>query len=129
MDQTQHTEQTEQIASESPVEAPSEAPATETPIPLHGAFVIEPTIGRKVHFYPNGSAFHSNPLCIDQSKPMDADVVYVWTNRMVNLTVKDHIGQVHAFTSITLRQPDDAIPQGAYAEWMPSQAEQARAAA
>lgn len=97
--------------------------------PAHGAFVIAPSVGRKVHFYPNGANFHSNPYCIVPSVPMDADVVYVWGDRMVNLNVRDHIGQVHAFTSITLRQPDDAIPSGAYAEWMPFQAQQARASA
>lgn len=97
--------------------------------PAHGAFVIAPSVGRKVHFYPNGVNFHSTPYCIDPSVPMDADVVYVWGDRMVNLNVRDHIGQVHAFTSITLRQPDDAIPSGAYAEWMPFQAQQARASA
>ena len=92
-------------------------------------FVIAPTVGRKVHFYPNGQQFHSEPKAIDSETPMDADVVYVWGDSMVNLTVRDHIGQVHAFTSITLRQPDDAKPAFAYAEWMPFQAEQARAAA
>lgn len=85
--------------------------------PALGAAMMAPSIGRKLHFYPNGVNFHSTPYCIDPSVPMDADVVYVWGDRMVNLNVRDHIGQVHAFTSITLRQPDDAIPQGAYAEW------------
>lgn len=96
---------------------------------LHGDKVIEPSIGRKMHFYPNGASFHSTPYVIDASRPMDADVVYVWSERMVNLSVRDHIGQVHAFTSITLRQPEDAIPQGPYAEWMPFQVAQARGAA
>lgn len=94
-----------------------------------GAFVIAPSVGRKLHFYPNGAQFHSNPYVIDAAVPMDADVVYVWGDRMVNLNVRDHIGQVHAFTSVVLRQPDDEAPHGAYAEWMPFQADQARASA
>lgn len=94
-----------------------------------GAFVIAPSVGRKLHFYPNGAQFHSTPVAIDPSVPMDADVVYVWSDRMVNLNVRDHIGQVHAFTSVALRQPDDEVPHGAYAEWMPFQAAQARASA
>lgn len=90
--------------------------------------VISPTVGRKVHFYPNGFQPHSNPYAINIDDPMDADVVFVWGDRMVNVTVRDHIGQVHAFTSVTLRQPDDDSPEhgNPYVEWMPYQAEQAR---
>jgi hypothetical protein len=91
--------------------------------------IIMPTVGRKVWFFPNGACFHSNPYCINPEVPMDADVVFVWGERMVNLTVKDHIGQVHAFTSVTLLQPGDEIPAGGYARWMPFQIGQAIAAA
>lgn len=98
------------------------------PVAMDTRFVIPPTIGRKLHFYPNGCGFHSTPVVLGP-QPMDADVVFVWSDRMVNLCVRDHIGQVHALTSITLRQPDDAVPQGAYAEWMPFQAAEARARA
>ena len=90
--------------------------------------VIAPSVGRKVHFYPGNVQFHSKPHCINPAVPMDATVVFVWSDRMVNLQVVDHIGQVHALTSITLRQPDDVIAEGAaYAEWMPFQVGQARA--
>lgn len=145
MDQTQQTEQTSSEALDpqlADVGTTGEAtpydaiptselgmPETESVEPVYGVLVIPPTVGRKVHFYPNGANFHSTPYCIDPTVPMDADVVFVWHDRMVNLTVKDHIGQVHAFTSITLRQPDEPAPQGPYAEWMPFQAAQARAAA
>lgn len=89
--------------------------------------VIAPSVGRKVHFYPGDVQFHSKPHCINPAVPMDATVVFVWSDRMVNLHVVDHIGQVHALTSITLRQPDDVIAEGAaYAEWMPFQVGQAR---
>lgn len=90
--------------------------------------VIAPSVGRKVHFYPGNVQFHSQPYCINPEVPMDATVVYVWSDRMVNLHVVDHIGQVHALTSVTLRQPDDVIAEGAaYAEWMPFQVGQVRA--
>lgn len=93
--------------------------------------IIEPTVGRKVWFFPNGCQFHSTPKCIREDIPMDADVVYVWGDRMVNLCVKDHIGQVHAFTSVPLVQPGDDTPEpgNAYATWMPYQVGQAKAAA
>lgn len=97
------------------------------PIPAN-VLVIAPSVGRKVHFYPGNVQFHSKPHCINPAVPMDATVVFVWSDRMVNLQVVDHIGQVHALTSITLRQPDDVIAEGAaYAEWMPFQVGQSRA--
>ena len=92
-----------------------------------GEIVIEPTIGRRVHFYPNGAQLHSTPYELKSAdgtpQPMDAGVVYVWNDRMVNLHVSDHIGQVHAVTSVTLRQPDDAAPANGvpFCEWMPYQ--------
>lgn len=98
--------------------------------PRQTPVAIMPTVGRKVWFFPNGACFHSEPYCINRDVPMDADVVFVWGERMVNLTVKDHIGQVHAFTSVTMLQPGDEIPAGgAYARWMPFQIGQAKAAA
>lgn len=92
--------------------------------------IIRPTVGRKVWFFPNGCQFHSEPKCIHPEDPMDADVVYVWSDFMVNLSVKDHIGQVHAFTSVRLVQPGESVPGpgNAYATWMPYQVSTARAA-
>lgn len=105
-----------------------EQPQT-TPEPPAAPPVITPTVGRKVWFFPNGANFHSQPHCIDPDEPMDADVVYVWGDRMLNLTVKDHIGQVHAFTSVKFLQPGDEIPiSGAFAMWMPYQVAASRAA-
>lgn len=115
-------ETTETVIETTAAAEPTAAPAT---APAEVSAIITPTIGRRVHFYPNGSQFHSKPFEIQQPQgpavPMDAGIVFVWDDRMVNLHVADHIGQVHALTSIKLRQPGDAIPTGAYCEWMPYQ--------
>jgi hypothetical protein len=95
---------------------------------------ITPTIGRKVWYYPS-----SNDLNQNQSHPMlqfaphdgvlqpfDADVVYVWNERGVNLVVKDHDGGVHVRRSVRLLQGNDtAGPDEAHAAWMPYQRGQA----
>jgi hypothetical protein len=90
--------------------------------------MIKPTIGRKVHFWPNGfmPAGLSAPIKHQMEyQPFDATVVYVWNDRMVNLRVTDHYGNSTGVTSIRLRQDDDPVPDGAYAEWMPYQVGQA----
>lgn len=92
--------------------------------------MIHPTIGRRVWFWPNGTTALSNgaPLSIlDKTTPLDAGVVYVWNDRMVNLDVTDHYGHHHQATSVPLLQDDDPVPTtGAYATWMPYQASQAK---
>ena len=99
--------------------------------------VITPTIGRKVWFRPNGTGslhpsnlggFVPTPLSIiDNDQPLDATVVYVWGDRMVNLAVIDHYGNSFIATSVTMLQPGEAAPSaGYYAEWMPYQQGQAR---
>ena len=75
--------------------------------------MIQPTVGRVVLYkgeFPETAA---------------AIVVRVWGDRMVNLTVFDPSGSVHARTSVTLRQPEDEAPQGSFCEWMPYQQGQA----
>lgn len=97
---------------------------------------ITPTVGRKVWFRPNGTtslqragtqgvAFAS--LAIIDNAPLDATVVYVWNDRMVNLLVLDHYGNPFTATSVPMVQPDEDCPAvGFYAEWMPYQQGQAR---
>lgn len=89
--------------------------------------MIKPTIGRRVWFYPNGaiSGFTASP-----DQPCDAGIAYVWTDRMVNLSVADHNGVVMGRTSVPLLQDDDPVPaSGAYCTWMPYQVGQAKVAA
>ena len=40
---------------------------------------------------------------------------------MVNLVVFDVDGAPHSRTSVYLRQPEDTLPDGSYAEWIPHQ--------
>lgn len=55
-------------------------------------------------------------------QPLDATVICVHNNRMVNLAVIDSEGNPFIRLSAHLKQDDDAMPEGmAYAEWMPYQ--------
>lgn len=85
--------------------------------------VIAPTVGRKVWYTPAEGDQHCNRL---GAQPMDATVVYVHGERMVNLAVVDHCGIAHAYPSVPLLQEGDSKPTtGHYAEWMPYQKGQA----
>lgn len=98
--------------------------------------VITPTVGRKVWFRPNGIAtlqkagappHEVSGLFVLDNQPLDATVVYVWNDRMVNLAVLDHYGHPFVATSVPMLQPGDPVPPvGFYAEWMPYQQGQAR---
>jgi hypothetical protein len=94
--------------------------------------MIKPTIGRRVWFYPNGTTQLADPkplAIIDSSQPLDAGVVFVWSDRMVNLDVTDHYGQHHSANSVTLVQEGDPVPTtGFYATWMPYQQGQSKKA-
>lgn len=101
--------------------------------------VIIPTVGRKVWFWPQDCTFEKRnaegvlkPFAPSDlggvtaaRQPMDATVVYVWHDRMVNLLVLDHYGNAFPVTSATLVQDGDEPPTGAYCEWMPFQKGQA----
>jgi hypothetical protein len=90
--------------------------------------IITPTIGRKVWFWPNGLKLTvAGPLEVfTEKQALDATVVCVWGDRMVNLSVTDHGGRVHSVRSCTLLQEGDAVPGGFYCEWMPYQVSQAK---
>lgn len=92
--------------------------------------IITPTVGRKVWFRPNGATSHNSvPFNImNRNHPLDATVIYVWNDRLVNLLVIDHVGATHAIGSVELRQQNDSSDrQGWYCEWMPYQVGQAQA--
>ena len=90
--------------------------------------IITPTIGRKVWFYPNGLKLTTaGPLDVfAENQALDATIVCVYSDRMVNLSVTDHGGRVHSVRSCTLRQEGDDVPGGSYCEWMPYQIGQAK---
>lgn len=94
--------------------------------------MIKPTVGRKVWYRPFGR--NRTLLAVfDDKQPCDATVVYVWSDRMVNLVVFGPTGVRQSFNSVTLLQDDDqphaGLISGGYAEWMPYQQGQAKAAA
>jgi hypothetical protein len=60
-------------------------------------------------------------LASDGRNPLAAMVVRVWNPGRVNLVVFDVDGVPHSRTSVYLRQPEDTLPEGSYAEWMPHQ--------
>jgi hypothetical protein len=102
-------------------------PSNETASPL-----IKPTIGRKVWFHPNGMKESAAGKPVDvfvKEQPLDATVVCVWGDRLVNLGVIDHGGAVHSIRSCPFRHPNDPVPGGYYCEWMPFQTGQAKAQA
>lgn len=77
--------------------------------------IIEPTVGRVVHYMAPG-----------QPHELAALVTHVHHSRMVNLTVCQPNGETMAATRVPLCQPgDDANPEDEYCEWMPYQVGQA----
>ena len=96
--------------------------------------VITPTIGRRVWYYPSDydrGLLHDKPESVieasDKMQPCDAGVCYVHGDRLVNLTVADHNGNLHKRTSVTLVQPGDEIPSdGGFCTWMPYQMQAAK---
>lgn len=97
--------------------------------------MIHPTIGRRVWFWPSdydqGKTSVQPPTvmtsCGDQ--PMDAGIAFVHNERLVNVTVADHLGKPHVRTSVKLLQEgDEPVPGMSFCTWMPYQPGQAKAA-
>lgn len=84
--------------------------------------MIKPTVGRVVWF---------RAKLLDNSHPKEspeqaAIVTRVWNDRMVNLAVFGHNGEVVPMTSVDLVQDGDEAPfERSYCEWMPYQKGQA----
>lgn len=94
--------------------------------PPQAVGAMTPTIGRRVWFRPDPRTGSSNFIVIDHSQPLDAGIVWVWSETRVNLDVTDHHGNHHAMSSVYLVRPGEPPPpDGAYAEWMPFQIKQA----
>ncbi len=97
--------------------------------------MIKPTVGRKVWYRPNiedrigygGMAVYFHDVEEFDGQPLDATIVFVRNDRLVNLTIMDHNGAQHQRTSVVLKQDDDVMDEdAAYAEWMPYQVGQAK---
>lgn len=93
--------------------------------------VIKPTIGRRVWFRPSGAFLASNPILtqLNPEQPMDAGIVYVQHDHMVNLIVTDHVGKTLAVPSVPLLAghyvADEDTDVYCCCEWMPYQKSQA----
>lgn len=90
--------------------------------------MIKPTVGRVVLFWPTAQYAQQRGMVFgDTSQPLAALVTYVHGDRMVNLAVHDHNGDIWPVCSVPLVQEgDDAvIPGSFYCEWMPYQKGQA----
>lgn len=106
---------------------PALRPAAEPPK------VIVPTVGRKVWFYPGGGMWPAGMQVFPGTdydggvqQPLDATIVYVHDDRLVNLRVIDHAGHAFPVRSVQLVQPgDECCGAGHRAEWMPFQVKQA----
>lgn len=91
--------------------------------------MITPTIGRRVWFRPSAALIESSGMTVhDKAVPLDAGIVYVWNDRLVNLDVTDHAGVHLAITSVPLIHGDEPVGPMPffYAEWMPYQNGQAK---
>lgn len=79
--------------------------------------MIEPTVGRVVHFYPG-----------DGSGPLVALISAVWGVGCINIAAFKKNGNplLDAPTSVRLLQDDEPVPEsGAYCQWMPYQVKKA----
>jgi hypothetical protein len=83
--------------------------------------MIKPTVGRVVLYTPQ--KVEGFPHAVDQ---LAAIVVYVHSDKLINLTVFDSNGGAYGVCSVDLIQDGDPKPEfGRYAEWMPYQKGQA----
>jgi hypothetical protein len=82
--------------------------------------MIHPTIGRIVWYHPEASELSLNE---PNDQVRAAMVAYVWSDRLVNLTVSTPNGNTYGMTSVVLIQDGDDFPtpKGRYCEWMPYQ--------
>lgn len=98
--------------------------------------VIKPSVGRKVWYWPSvNDKSGSFPMSQSAGQPLDATVIAVWSDRMVNVLVTDTMGKQYPVLSCDLLQPGDEPRAtesgqiiGRYVQWMPFQVGQSKAA-
>lgn len=96
--------------------------------------VIKPSVGRKVWYRPSKHDQQGPvPMQCAVGQPLDATVIAVHGDRLVNVLVTDMVGRQFPVLSVTLVQEGDiltacneGLPLGRYVEWMPYQQGQAR---
>lgn len=84
--------------------------------------MIEPSVGRIVHYVP-----HPDDMLpvVRRGDPLAAIVAAVHDAHCVNLCVIDGNGEHHSKTSVRLVQPGEGAPPPPYCQWMPYQIGQA----
>jgi len=95
--------------------------------------VTTPTVGRKVWYRPSpADKMGTFPMLTAGDQPLDATIIAVWSDRMVNVLVTDTMGKQFPVLSCTLLQEGDepakdiqGNPVGRYVEWRPYQKGQA----
>ncbi len=88
---------------------------------------IVPTVGRVVWFWPPKTHMGQYLFTVYGEQPCAAQVAYVHSDNMVNLSVFDHAGQHHSFPSVHLINDGEPAPEaGGYCQWMPYQIGQAK---
>lgn len=101
--------------------------------------IIKPTVGRKVWYRPSKHDLTgpvpmqiAGSLEAGTAAPLDATVIAVWGDRMINVLVTDIVGRQFSVLSVDLLQHGekpktdaDGKVIGRYCEWMPYQAAQA----
>jgi len=96
--------------------------------------MIKPTVGRKVWYVASDNDLKGPmPMSVAGSReagtlqPLDATILAVWGDRMVNALVLDACGKAFPKLSVTLVQEGDTAPEcGGYIMWMPYQQGQAK---
>lgn len=92
----------------------SEAIDPNLPIPVDPPAVVitPPSIGKRVWYWPptRQGAAQTKVTVLRAGVPLDATVVFVFDARLVNLSIRDHIGTLHARQSVRLVQPTDVPP-------------------
>ena len=83
--------------------------------------MIEPTVGRKIWYRPDPD----EGLVTLEGQPLDANIVAVHNERLINIAGFDAVGTHFARRSVELLQEGDARPNSGFAEWMPYQVKKA----
>lgn len=105
------------------------APKPLTAEEVRASKVITPTVGRKVWYRPSKfDATGPIPMIFYTGQPLDATVIAVHGDSMVNVLIHDVYGKPFPKTSVKLLQPGDepeldaeGIALYGYVEWMPFQ--------
>lgn len=89
---------------------------------------IKPTIGRKVWYWCPATSGIGGVL--DTTQAFDATIIFVHSEKLVNLIVTDHEGETSCEQNVELLDPGMSDHHGGdtYATWMPFQVGQAKAA-